>query len=166
MDKWSVILRREIRRSKRVAIVGAGHIDRGDDAAGTLLARRLLDPAVPLPAKALVIAAEEAPENFTGAVRAFAPDLAVLVDAAFGGRPAGSVFLIDPAEIADDDVSTHRISLGQLARYIGETMDCRVLLLGIEPASLEDRGGEAVSPFVDRAVLKIADILRRALAAG
>lgn len=166
MDKWSVVLRREIRRSKRVAIVGAGHVGRGDDAAGTLVARRLLDPAVPLPAKALVIAAEEAPENFTGVVRAFAPDLTVLVDAACGGRPAGSVFLIDLAEIADDDVSTHRIPLARLARYLRETMDCRVLLLGIEPVSLADRGEEAVSPVVDRAVLKIADILRRALGAG
>jgi hydrogenase 3 maturation protease len=166
VDSWSAVLRREILRSKRVAVVGAGHIGRGDDAAGTLIARRLLDRTAPLPANALVIAAEEAPENFTGVVRAFAPDLTILVDAAHGGRPAGSIFLIDLAEIAEDDVSTHRIPLARLARYVRETMGCRVLLLGIEPASLAGRGEGAVSPVVDRAVRKVADILRRALASG
>ena len=103
MGSWSRALRREILRSARVAVIGVGNAARGDDAAGDLAARYLLAGPSPLPAKALVVAAANVPENFTGVVRAFAPDLAVIVDSAAAGRPPGAVFLLDPDEIADDD---------------------------------------------------------------
>jgi hydrogenase 3 maturation protease len=163
METWRSVLAREISRSTRVAIIGVGHIARGDDAAGTLAARLLLEHPARLPAKALVIEAGEAPENYTGPVRAFRPDLAVILDAARSGRRPGSVFLIDPAEIADEDVSTHRVPLTRLARYIRETMDCRVVIVGIEPANLE-KGEEArLSPAVGRAVRAVGAALERAL---
>jgi hydrogenase 3 maturation protease len=161
MGTWSRVLRREIRRSARVAVVGVGNVARGDDAAGALAARDLLAGPGPLPAKAMVVAAADVPENFTGVVRAFAPDLAVLVDSAAAGRPPGAVFLLDPAEVADEDVSTHRVPLTRLARYIRETMDCRVLILGIEPSSFEE--GAPVSPPVGRAVRRVIAVLRSAL---
>ena len=164
MESWERVLLREIHRSARVAVVGVGNVARGDDAAGALAARALLAGPGRLPAKTLVIPAEEAPENFTGVIRAFSPDLAVIVDAAAAGRPPGAVFLIDPAEVADEDVSTHRVPLTRLARYIRETMGCRVLILGIEPSSFEE--GEEVSPAVGRAVRKVVAALRGALDAG
>ena len=165
MGTWSRVLRREAGRSARVAVIGVGNMARGDDAAGALVARALLAGRASLPKKALVVDAGEVPENFTGVVRAFSPDLAVVSAAARGGRPPGTVFLIDPADIADEDLSTHRIPLPRLARYIRETMDCRVLLVGIEPASLE-RGAEGnVSPDVGRAVRRIAEVMRRAIGA-
>jgi len=157
-------VRREIRRSARVAILGVGHPARGDDAAGTFAARRLLAGAFLPPGRVLVIAAGEVPENFTGVIRSFGPDLAVLVDAARSGRPPGTVFLIDPADVADEDLSTHRIPLSRLARYIRETMDCRVLLLGIEPVTLEGGAEGSLSPAVGTAVGRVARVLARALA--
>lgn len=162
MESWDIILDREIRRAVRVAVVGVGNTARGDDAAGTLAARGLLAELGPSPEKALVIAAEEAPENFTGAIRAFGPDLSLFVDSAAAGRAPGSVFLIDPVGISDDDVTTHRVPLSRIARYILETMNCRVLILGIEPLSLEE--GAGVSPAVGRAVREVVDALRKALA--
>lgn len=164
MESWERVLRREIRRSARVAVVGIGNVARGDDAAGTLAARALLAGPGMLLAKALVIPAEEAPENFTGVIRAFSPDLVVLVDSAAAGRPPGAVFLVDPAEIADEDVSTHRVPLTRLAFYIRETMDCRVLILGIGPSSFEE--GVPVSPVVGRAIRKVVAALRSALDAA
>lgn len=164
MESWERVLRREIRRSARVAVVGVGNVARGDDAAGALAARALLAGPGMLPAKALVIPAEEAPENFTGVIRAFSPDLAVLLDSAAAGRSPGAVFLVDPAEVADEDVSTHRVPLTRLARYIRETMDCRVLILGIGPSSFAE--GAPVSPVVGRAVRRVAAALRGALEAG
>ena len=161
MRSWSRVLRREIRRSLRVAVVGVGNVARGDDAAGALAARDLLAGPGPLPAKALVVAAAAVPENFTGVVRAFAPDPPVTVDSAAAGRPPGAVFLLDPADVADEDVSTHRMPLTRLARYIRETMDCRVLILGIEPSSFEE--GAPVSPAVGRAVRRIIAVIRSAL---
>ena len=164
MQPWERVLRQEFRRSPRVAIVGVGNVARGDDAAGALAARALLGGRSPLPRKVLVIDTGEVPENFTGVVRAFSPDLVVIVDSAATAGPAGAVFLVNPAEVADEDVSTHRIPLTRLARYIRETMGCRVLILGIEPLSLEP--GSPMTPAVGKAVRRVVSVLRRALNAG
>ncbi len=163
MEAWSRVLRREVKRSPRVAVLGVGHAARGDDAVGTLIARDLLASTPPLPPEALIVAAGEAPENFTGVVRAFCPDLTIIIDAGRGGRPPGAVFVIDPADVADEDVSTHRIPLIRLIRYLRETMGCRVLLIGIEPATFEGGKEGAVSPAVGRAVRAVSRALRRAL---
>lgn len=157
-------MHRAVRRSVRVAVIGVGNVERGDDGAGSLVARKLLAGPASLPEKALVIAAGEAPENFTGVVRAFAPDLAVIVDSARAGRMPGAVFFVDPAEIADEDVSTHRVPLSRLALYLRETMGCRVLILGIEPSSSEP--GAGVVPAVGRAVRTVAAAFRKALDAN
>jgi Ni,Fe-hydrogenase maturation factor len=53
------------------------------------------------------------------------------------------------------------VPLTRLARYIRETMDCRVLILGIEPSSFEE--GAPVSPAVGRAVRRVVAVLRGAL---
>ncbi len=161
MESWGRVLRREVRQSARVAVIGVGNVGRGDDAAGALVARALLAGRASPPKTALVIDAGDVPENITGVVRVFKPDLAVIVDSARAGRPPGRVFLIDPAEVAEEDISTHRIPLSRLARYIRETMGCRVLVLGIEPSSLEE--GAVVVPAVGRAVRRVAEALRQAL---
>ena len=163
MEPWRHALVAELRRAGRVAVVGIGNPSRGDDAAGTLAARLVHDKLGPAAPKALVIAADEAPENFTGVVRAFAPDIVVLVDAAATGRPPGSVGLIEPASIADDDASTHRQPLGRLVRYLEGTMACRTLVLGIEPCSFE---GPGLSPAVGRAVRTVVAVFVEALAAA
>lgn len=160
MESWERVLRQEIGRSARVAIIGVGNVARGDDAAGALAARGLLGGRRPLPEKALVIDAGDVPENITGVVRAFAPDLAVIVDSAAAGRPPGTVFLVDPTGVADEDVSTHRLPLTRLARYIRETMGCEVSILGIEPSSFME--GAPMSPAAGRAVRRVVSVLRSA----
>jgi len=162
MESWRRVLLREVRRAPRVAVVGIGNVDRGDDAAGSLVARDILAGPTSAPAKSLVIDAGRAPENFTGVVRAFRPDLVILVDSAASGRRAGAVFLVDRAELPDDDVSTHRLPLARIARYLEETMDSRVLILGIEPASFD---GTGTTPAVGRAVRKVAAAVEEAVAA-
>jgi hydrogenase maturation protease HycI len=161
MESWDRVLRREVRQSARVAVIGVGNTARGDDAAGALAARDLLGGRRPLPEKALVIDTGEVPENFTGVIRTFKPDLVVIVDSARAGLPPGSVFLVDPADVAEEDISTHRVPLSRLARYVRETMGSRVLILGIEPSSLEE--GVAVVPAVGRAVKRVARALQQAL---
>ncbi len=161
MESWARVLRREVRQSARVAVIGVGNAGRGDDAAGALIARTLLAGRASPSKTALIIDAGDVPENFAGVVRVFKPDLAVIVDAARAGRTPGAVFLVDPAEVAEEDISTHRVPLSRLARYIRETMGSRVLILGIEPSSLEEGG--AVVPAVSRAVKRVAAALRQAL---
>jgi hydrogenase 3 maturation protease len=161
MESWDRVLRREVRQSARIAVIGVGNVSRGDDAAGALVARALLAGRASPPKTSLVLDAGDVPENFTGVIRVFKPDLVVIVDSARASRPPGAVFLVDPADVAEEDISTHRVPLSRLARYVRETMGSRVLILGIEPTSLEE--GSAVVPAVGRAVKRVARALRQAL---
>jgi hydrogenase maturation protease len=97
-----------------------------------------------------VILAHNAPENFTGDIRKFGATHVLIVDVAAGGFAPGTLFLFDPAEIRDDDASTHRAPLSLLADFLAKTVGCRVLVLGIEPKSFEP--GASLSPEVSAAV--------------
>ncbi|MBN2303967.1 MAG: hydrogenase 3 maturation endopeptidase HyCI, partial [Anaerolineae bacterium] len=72
----------------RVALVGIGHELNGDDAAGLAVVRALL-PLAEGRDRVSLIDAGPAPENCTGPLRAFAPDLVLLIDAAQMGEEPG-----------------------------------------------------------------------------
>ena len=76
--------------ARRVAIVGVGQELNGDDVAGLLVARALATAAA-AHAHVLVVEAGPAPENFTGALRRFAPQAILFVDAANLGAEPGAV---------------------------------------------------------------------------
>jgi hydrogenase 3 maturation protease len=155
-DDWRDRLGREIRSAHRIAVLSVGNSDKGDDGAGPLCAR-LLEAARPggTTERLLVLDGREVPESQTGPIRKFGPDLTLLVDAAVGGHEAGTVFIVDRAAVTDDEVSTHRISLLYLIRYLEESIGSRVLLLGIEPADMREES--AISGPVRRAVGRIVE---------
>ena len=136
----------------RIAIMGIGNELRADDAAGMLVVRRLLkhDSAFD---KALirVIQAGQAPENNTWELRDFEPHLVLLIDAADMSEVAGTVRWIAMEDISGISASTHSLPLSMLASYLIQEMDCKVALLGIQPAS-NDVGGP-----VSREVLQAVD---------
>jgi hypothetical protein len=81
MDKsWDILLGeqlgrlRKTTRSLRVAVMGIGHELQGDDAAGVLIARHLQSLLGPSEER-LILCVGPAPENCTGALRRFEPDL-------------------------------------------------------------------------------------------
>src|SRR5437870_308197 len=91
---WPAVLAQMLQRLRppdralRVAVVGIGHELRGDDAAGSRVARALQPRSHDL---LLVIDAGPAPENCTGPLRRFAPDLVLLIDAAQINVPPGTI---------------------------------------------------------------------------
>ena len=141
----------------RVAVVGVGQELNGDDAAGVLAARALSqrqragssDAHRPVPVSLLVIEAAHAPENCTGAIRRFAPDLVILVDAADMGDPPGTVRWLDWRDAAGLGASTHTLSLYMMARYLATDLACDVGLIGIQPQ--DTSLGVPVSSAVRRA---------------
>jgi hydrogenase maturation protease len=100
-----------------------------------------------------------APENCVGALRAFAPHLVVVVDAARMGQPPGTLLRIDPSDPRLAGASTHTMPLSAFCEYVEATLGCAVTLLGIEPA--DTSFGEGLTPAVERAV---EEIVRDALA--
>ncbi len=100
----------------RTAVVGVGSELHGDDAAG-ILAARLLLPLLAGHDHLLVIDAGPAPENCTGTLRRFQPDLVLLIDAAQMNDPAGAVGWLPWQSIDGISASTHTLPLHLVAQY-------------------------------------------------
>ena len=142
----------------RIAVLGVGNLIRSDDAAGVLVARGLSQrECAARRDRVLIIEAGQAPENRTGELRRFSPDLVLIVDAAEMGEKPGTTQLIDQESIDGMSASTHSLPLSMLARYLVLELGCTVKLLGIQLDSNEV--GEGVSPGVLQAVNQIVDEL-------
>jgi hydrogenase 3 maturation protease len=146
----------------RIAILGVGNEMRSDDAAGVLVARRLASwEWATHTDRILIIEAGQAPENRTGELRTFAPDLVLIVDAADMGEKPGAIQFIPEESIDGMSASTHSLPLSMLAHYLRMDLGCLVALLGIQIRSNEV--GENVSRKVLQAVNEIVDELDRSL---
>lgn len=162
-----------------MAVVGIGQELRGDDAAGVLVARRLAAltrqlpgterqkshgaVAFPAPCDFLIVEAAHAPENCTGALRRFAPDLVLLVDAAEMGEAPGTIRWLAWQETSGLGASTHTLPPYLLARFLVASLGCEVALLGIQPA--QNEFDAPLSAPVAAAVEEAAATLRELLLA-
>jgi hydrogenase 3 maturation protease len=152
-----------------VAVVGVGQELNGDDAAGVLVAQALLrqqragssDAPRPVPFTLLVVEAAHAPENCTGAIRRFAPDIVILVDAAEMGDPPGTVRWLDWRDTSGLGASTHTLSLYLMAKYLAADLACDIGLIGIQPQ--DTSLGAAVSSVVRRAIRSVTQGLTKLL---
>ena len=108
------------------------------------------------------MAAGPAPENCTAEIRGRKPSHVIIVDAADMNAPVGTTRLIDPAQVTGAAFATHGLPLGVLAGYLASEIGCAVMLVGIQPGSLEF--GESLTPEVAKAADELVDILRECLA--
>lgn len=155
---WKNRIKEEILAAQRVVVLTVGNISKGDDAAGILCAQELkkrIGRRNGLRLKILI--GYETPENMTGEIRGFRPDLVLILDAAQGGYKPGTVFMVGKGQIEDDGVSTHAISLALLVTYLEKTIGCKVIVLGIQPFNLGL--GEGVSSPVRKTSQKLAAYL-------
>lgn len=152
---WQIDFRRELRgllesyQEPRIAVMGIGSQLHGDDAVGILLAHSLLESGIEHP-RLKVISAGMAPENFTGLLRLFGPDLVLLVDAAQIHMEPGTVCLLDFQSIQGCSASTHTLPLHIFATYLFAELGCEPVLIGIQP--LDTSLGSSLSPPVQAAV--------------
>jgi hydrogenase 3 maturation protease len=145
-------------RPARVAVVGVGNTMRGDDGAGILVVRALAARLQDAP-EVLLIDGSTAPENFTGPLRRFRPDLVIEIDAAHLEQPAGTVAWVDWRDADGMSASTHTLPPSVLARFLSTDLGCQVSLLGIQPATLEM--GCSLSPEVEAAVVRLTGALTK-----
>jgi hydrogenase maturation protease len=152
-------------RGQKIALVGIGNPDRGDDGAGVRLAEAIaarLGRAAPL---VRVLQAGTAPEHVLPALCSGDLDHVVFLDAVdFGGTP-GEVALAGSSamEAQHPQLSTHRLSLGLLARIIEDRGRTRAWLLGIQPGAV--RPGEGLGPAVRTTVEALGEVIASGLLA-
>lgn len=137
-------------------VLTVGNPMMGDDAAGSLLARAMLDS--PIDGWA-VIDGGSAPENYLHRIREMKPDHVLVVDATDMDMAPGEIRLI-PAEKLDDPflVTTHTLPLSYLIQSLRESI-VRVDLLGIQPKVVAF--GFPVSPEVRQAVGTVYENLKQ-----
>ncbi len=149
-------------RPPRVAVIGMGHELNGDDAAGPVIARALIE-RLRGDDRLLVIDAGPAPENTTGILRRFGPDLVLLVDAAQMGEPPGTVRWLDWQQTTGISASTHTLPPHMLARYLTAEFGCHVALIGLQPFANEVDA--PLSPGMQATAAAVTDALAAALTA-
>jgi hydrogenase 3 maturation protease len=166
--------RRDLARAPRLAVVGIGNELCADDAAGVLVVRevdrrinriaasrrRAAHPAKGglNPTCLYAIDGGSAPENVTGSLRRYEPDIVLLIDAADMGETPGSVRWVSLEEIDGISASTHSLPLSLFAAYLASELDCEAAILGIQPSSVEM--GQPVSAPVLAAVEAVSTGLR------
>ena len=156
-NSWQASIQRLLSQqttNARISIVGIGNALRSDDAAGGLVARRLMESRLIQDLETvLVMDAGHAPENGTGQLRRFEPNVVLMIDAAEMGEQPGTIRLIELDEIDGMSASTHSLPLSMLANYLVLELNCQIAVLGIQPVSIDV--GEGIDPRVDRAVQQI-----------
>ncbi len=172
----------------RVCLIGLGNTDYGDDGFGVRLAEELksegnptsddrrgesdgIDPDFGVRVsfgprisdfgfEGPVVIAGTAPERFLARVADEGFDHVLFLDAVeFGGVP-GSVILLNSDEMATrfPQISTHKVSLGLLAKRVEANGRTKAWLLGVQPESLK-RGGE-LTPTVGSTLKLLLELLR------
>jgi len=122
--------------AERLAVLGAGSTLRGDDAAGMVLTERLQERFID--AKNIrCYPGETAPENYSGSIMRFYPTHLLVVDAADMGEMPGAVFPVDPKDVGGISCCTHMLPLKVMLTYLAQETGAKLLLLGIQPKSME-----------------------------
>ncbi len=148
---------------QRLAVVGIGNELGGDDAAGVQVAR-LLQRRVVGNHQILVLEAGLAPENFTGLLRRFSPQLILLVDAALMGCLPGTIQVLEWATAEGFSASTHTLPLNILGYYLTTELGCELVLIGIQVG--QTYVDAPLTPKVQEAVKELTSALVKSINHG
>ena len=155
---WRFELLRLLEGARKIALLGIGQPLKGDDAAGEVVARSVSRRLGKNRVEGIaVIAASDTPESRTSQIRRFAPSHVLIVDAGTGSYAPGTVFIADPRKIDDGEMSTHRLPLSLLVKFLEETVPCTVILMAIEPSTFSS--GRNLSPAVRKSASEVARFL-------
>lgn len=140
-----------------VVVMGMGNPCRGDDEAGSLVARKIVDAH-----GVHVIDAQDVPENYLCQVTDRRPDTVVLIDSVDLKTTPGAVALLEKDQVASYWPSTHRVPTCLLMNYLERETHARVLLLAIQPSQTDF--SHPLSAAVSSSIEAIASILNEIVA--
>lgn len=120
----------------KIIFLCIGNDMRGDDSAGPLIAEKL-EELLKKNHDIIVIDTGTVPENYTGVVRQENPSHIIFVDAVEMNSKPGNIRLVNSDEIANYSISTHAMPLSFMIKYLGSFSNAKIILIGIQPKSLE-----------------------------
>lgn len=150
-------LKKSLSKAASVVLVGVGSDLRGDDAAGLLVAEKLLSPHTPYPTPLTVLLGGTAPENLTGQIKKLKPSHLIIVDSADLRAAPGTIRTVGYEEIGGHSFSTHSAPLKMMIDFLLADISFEPIVIGIQPKTLEF--GAPVSPEVLAAVEEVTSAL-------
>ena len=138
----------------RVCWVGLGNTEYSDDGFGVRATERLLEAGLPN-----VVIAGKSPDRYMGEITGKGFAHVVFLDTVEFGGASGSTIFVDAGEIVSrfPQVSTHKISLGLLAKWVEASGRTKAWLLGVQPRSIA-RGGQ-LTPAVATTMDTLCELL-------
>jgi hydrogenase 3 maturation protease len=133
---------------------------RGDDAAGTLIAKKL-SSLFSERADFVVFNGGTVPENYTGLIRKEDPSHIIFFDAVDMKKEPGYIRLVNKEEIVNYSISTHAMPLSFLIKYLESITDAKMILIGIQPKNIDMTPN--VSKEIERSVEEIVSIFKQLL---
>ena len=146
-------LENRLKSAQKVALLAIGSELKGDDAAGLLAVQGLANTP-----KLRVFIGATAPENLTGEIKKYNPTHLIIIDCAELQEAPGAVKIFDPEQTTGDSFSTHRLPLKMLAQYLRMSLNCDIMVIGIQPRSI--KFSTEVSPEVKNAVIHLNEIFQ------
>jgi len=134
-----MLLQEKLLKNQKTAILGVGSVLRSDDGVGMYLIEQL-EKRIKHD-QFILLGGSTAPENFTGVIKEFAPDILLVVDAAQLGLHVGEIRVIDSDEIEGMTFSTHMLPLSIMFKYLLMEIDCEIICIGIQPQNTDQGFG-------------------------
>jgi len=132
-------LKSSLEGAKRVAVLGVGSELRADDNAGMLIAQEIERSAdqISQTVALKVFFGHTAPENLSGEIKKYAPSHVLIIDTADIGKKPGEVAVFTPEDSGGISFSTHKLPIKVLAQYLTQSIDCKIIIIGIQPKTLD-----------------------------
>ena len=147
--------------TEKLAILGVGNKDNGDDGAGLYITEILQEAK--LPDQVTIFYCERVPEHFLGKIAKLAPNRVIVLDAADMKEVPGAIAIFPKEMIAQGfHFSTHTLSLTMLEEFLKPTVpEIIISYVGIQPkqtkfmTDLSDECREASEEFAQLLIERI-----------
>lgn len=138
----------------RIVFAGMGHVLRGDDALGSVLAQELAARGVPH-----VIDAGSSPERAFGTIARAEPEVILFMDAVDFGASPGAAAIFDCGTITARPGGVGWRATGADLRALRRQLGCEIFLLGIQPQQFDC--GAPLSGPTWQAVREMVELVQR-----
>lgn len=128
--EFALALECRLQGARRIAVVGIGDELSPLDCLGIKTAREIDGLCLP---GVMVVLAGLLPENMTGPLRLFRPDVVLFLDAAEMDVRPGTIAIVEPGAIRAALFSVHVLPLSVVMEFVERDLGTEVILLGIQP---------------------------------